>query len=106
MIGKLVFRAVLRGADLLIGKLVLRAVLTGVDLLIGEMVVRAVCGAVELLQEFITSWCSEPFWGVLTCKRVLLQVGCRGPPGGGEGPMKSDPEPSLFILISRVQEGR
>ena len=99
-------RAVLRGADLPTGKLVLRAVLTGVDLLIGKMVVRAVLGAVELLQDFFTSWCSEPFWGVLTCKRVLLQVGCRGPPGGGEGPMKSGPEPSLFKLLSRAQEGR
>ena len=51
-----------------IGKLVLRAVLRATDLLIGKLVFRAV-------------------WGVLTCYRVLLQVGCRGPPGGGEGPM-------------------
>ena len=39
---KLMFRAVLRGVDLLIGKLWLRAVLRGVDLLIGKLVFRAV----------------------------------------------------------------
>ena len=100
LIVKLWFRAVLRGVDLLIGKLVLRAVLRGVDLLIGKLVLRTVLGSLDLLIGKL--WLRAVLGGMLTCKRALLQVGCRGPPGGGEGPMKSAPEPLLLILLTET----
>ena len=65
--GKLWFRAVFRVVDRLIGMLLLRTFLRGFDLLIGKLVLRAVLSGVGLLEGFITSWCSERFWGVLTC---------------------------------------